>query len=87
MRDLHLAGDGPQRLSLGPQRGHLGDSLLLARVLDEIADVAASESERHDPAEVSATGFLIGFALPDALADAVALGLGERGGDRQKQLS
>src|SRR5208282_1530246 len=37
-------------------------------------------------AEVTCAGLLIGLHLPDALADAVALGLSVGGGGRQEQL-
>jgi hypothetical protein len=53
---------------------------------DQLASLAATETERNLPADVSAPRFLISFYLPDALADAIALGLGERRRDRQEQL-
>ena len=46
---------------------------------DEFAIVATPKSERNLPAEIPATGLLIGLDLPDAFTDAVALGLGEGG--------
>ena len=83
---LHRLGDGPQRLSLRPQRDHFADGLLLGLMRDQLAVVAAPEPKRDFPAEVSAARLLVGLHLPDALADAIALGLGEGGGDRQEQL-
>ena len=53
---------------------------------DKFAVVASPKSERNLPAEIPASGLLIGLDLSDAFTDAVALGLGEGGGDRQKQL-
>ena len=84
---LHLLGDSPQRPSLRPQRDHFADRFLLGRMRDQLPAVGATEPEWNLPAEVSATGLLIGLRLPNALADAVALGLGEGGGDRQEQLT
>ena len=83
---LHGLGDGPQRLSLSPQRDHFADRLLLGLMRDELAVVAAPEPERDLAAEISAARLLVGLHLSNALADAVALGLGEGGGDRQEQL-
>jgi hypothetical protein len=75
----HSGGNDPQRLSLRPQGDHFPDRLLLELMRDEFAIVAAPETKWHDPAEVSATGLLIGLHLPDSLADAVALSLSEGG--------
>ena len=83
---LHRLGDGPQGLSLPAQRDHFPDGLLLGRDLDQLARFAPPEPKWDLSTEIPPARFLIGFYLPDPLADAVALGLGERGGDRQKQL-
>jgi hypothetical protein len=84
---LHRVGDGSQRLSLRPQRDHFADRLLLGFMRDELAGVAEPEPERNPSAEVSAARLLVGFRLPDALADAVALRLGKSRGDGQEQLA
>ena len=75
-----------KRPSLSPQSHHFPDGLLLGFVRDEFAGVAAPEPKGNLPAKVSPTGLLIGFHLANALANAIALGLGEGGGDRQEQL-
>jgi hypothetical protein len=53
----HRRGDGPQRLSLRPQRDHFADRLLLGLMRDQRAVVAEPEAKRHDPAKVR------GFAI------------------------
>ena len=70
-------GDGPERPSLRPQCDHFANCLLLGLVRDELAIVAAPEPEGNP--KIPPTGLLIGLHLPDTLADAVALGLGECG--------
>ena len=65
---------------------HFADSLLLGLMRDELAGVTPPEPERNLAAQISAAGLLVGFHLPDAFADPIALGLGEGGGDRQEQL-
>ena len=82
----HGVGDRPQCLPLRPQALHFADRLLLALVGDELAGLADAVAERRGPAEVAPASLLVGLHLPDPLADAVALGLGEGGGDRQEQL-
>jgi hypothetical protein len=43
----HGLGNRPQRLPLSPRSDDLANSLLLGRDLDQLADVAATESERR----------------------------------------
>src|ERR1700688_3513968 len=50
---MHRVSDGPQRLSLAPERDHFADRLLLGLMRDELAVVAAPETKRDDPAEIS----------------------------------
>ena len=83
---LHGVGDRAERLSLGAERDHVADRLLLAGVLDEVAVVADAPAKGANATKIAAARLLIGLHLPDALADAVALGLRERRGDRQEQL-
>ena len=83
---LHGVGNGPQRSSLPPLLDHFPNCFLLAVVRDKLALVAGTEAERDFSAEIAAARFLVGLHLPDALSDAVTLGLGECGGDRQEQL-
>jgi hypothetical protein len=47
---------------------------------DELAIVAQPVAEVDRSAEIAAAGLLIGLYLANAVADAVALGLGEGGG-------
>jgi hypothetical protein len=61
--------------------------LLLGLIRDELAIIATPESEGNLPAEIPPPGLLVRLHLPNSLADAVALGLGEGGGDRQEQLA
>ena len=64
----HGVGDGPEGLSLCPQSDHFADSLLLSVMPDEFAIVAAPEPEGNLPAEIPASGLLIGLDLPNSLA-------------------
>jgi hypothetical protein len=82
----HRVSDGPQRLSLRPERDDLANSLLLGIMRDEIAVLAAPETERNLAAEIPAPRFLVGLHLSDPLPDAISLGLRKGGGDRQEQL-
>ena len=78
---------GPQRLSLCPQGAVISRmASCSAEISTELAVVAAPEPEGDLAAEVSAAGLLVGLGLSDALTDAVALCLGEGGGDRQEEL-
>jgi len=52
---------------------------------NELAVVAASEAKRNFAPEVAAPCLLVSLYLGNSLADAVAFGLGEGGGDRQEQ--
>jgi hypothetical protein len=42
-------------------------------------------AERNLAAKIAAARLLVGFHLADAFPDAVTLGLGEGGGDREEQ--
>ena len=84
-RSHHLC-DRPQGAPLPPQPGHFPDRLLFGRDLDQLAVVASPEPKRNLPPKIPAPGLLVGLHLPNALPDAVALGLGKSGGDRQEQL-
>src|ERR1700722_10197527 len=81
---LHRLADGPQRVALGPQLRHLANSLLLVLMLDKLTAFAAPVAERHDAAEITPAGLLVGLHLSDALADAVALSFCECRGDGQE---
>jgi hypothetical protein len=63
---------------------HFADSLLFGLMRQQFAIVAAPEAEGYSPTKEPASRFLVGFDLRDALADAGALGLGERRCDRQE---
>jgi hypothetical protein len=52
---------------------------------DKLAVVAAPEPERNLPAEIAAARLLVGLHLPDPLPNAITLGFGEGGGNRQEQ--
>jgi hypothetical protein len=71
-----------QRLSLGPQRSHFADRVLLGRMQDKFAVIATPETEGNFPAEISAARLLVGFHVANALADTVALRFCKGGGDR-----
>ena len=81
----YSGSDGPERFSFAAQYNHFPDRLLLGLMRNEIAAIAATEPERDLAAEIPAPGLLIGFHLANALADAIPLGLGEGGRDRQEQ--
>jgi hypothetical protein len=72
-------------LSLASQRDHVGNSFLFSFMRNELAVVAASEAKRNFAPEVAAPCLLVSLYLGNSLADAVAFGLGEGGGDRQEQ--
>ena len=80
----HHFANGPERLSLSPQRNHFADRLLLRRVWDKLAIIATSEAKRNLSAEIATSRLLVCLHLPYSLADTVALSLGKGGGDRQK---
>ena len=82
----HSGRNGPQRLSLSPQRNHLLDSLLFAFVSHKFAIVTASVSERDFAAKISTAQLLIRFDLRNSLTNSIALSLGEGGRNRQEQL-
>jgi hypothetical protein len=82
----HGLGDGPERPPLSPQRDDFPNGFLLGVMREKLAGVAATEPERHFPAEVSPAGLLVSLHLADTLTNAVALSLGESGGDGQEQL-
>ena len=81
---LHYIRNDPQRIPLSSQRDNFPDRILLRLVRDEPATVAAPESERQLPAEISLPCLLVRLHLPNSLADAVALGLCEGNGDGQE---
>jgi hypothetical protein len=58
---------------------------LLRLTRDELAALGATEPEGDFPAEIPVPRFLVRLHLPDAFADAVSLGFGEGGGNRQEQ--
>jgi hypothetical protein len=80
----HAISNSSERLSLCPQCDHLSDSILLGLMRDELAIVTATEAEGDFPSKIATPGLLIRLHLANALADAVALGLGKGGGDRQE---
>ena len=63
---LHLGRNHPQRHPPSPQSGHFSDRLLLGPMREEVAVVAQPVAKGPDPAEVPATGLLIGL---DALGE------------------
>ena len=66
-----------------PIHSHFPHRLLLGLMRDKLAALAHPEPERRRAAEIASPRLLIGLALADALADAVALGLGESRGNGQ----
>jgi hypothetical protein len=60
----HRVSDGPQRLSLRPERDDFANSLLLGLIRDEIAVLAAPETERNLAAEIPARAFWSAFTCP-----------------------
>ena len=58
---------------------------MLGLVRDQLAVVAAPKAEGHDAAEIAPPRPLVGLALADTLADAVALGFGKGRSDGQEQ--